>query len=213
MIEQELMVLIRAAVEAAADALGIHEPPEDIEITRTRQKEHGDYATNVALAIAAATGRNPRDVAEVLFRELPQTDLVAKVEVAGPGFINFFVAHAWLYRVLEEVERLGPAYGRSDAGNGVRVQVEFVSANPTGPLHVGTARNAAIGDSLARILEAAGHAVEREYYWNDTGSQMDLFGASVEARYLTLFGVHAEVPEGGYRGPYVRELADAIAAD
>ena len=212
MIEQELARLVRTAVEQVRTDLGLDEIPE-IEITRPRQKQHGDYATNVALAIGAATGRNPREVAEALQFRIPDSDLVARVEVAGPGFINFTVAHAWLYRVVEEIERQGEAFGRSSDEPAERVLVEFVSANPTGPLHVGSGRNAAVGDSLARILEAVGHSVEREYYVNDVGTQADLFGASIEARYLARFGVEASVPEGGYEGEYVVELAEAFADD
>ena len=211
MIELELARLIRTAIEAAWPDAGPIEV--DIEVTRPRQKEHGDYATNVALALGAAWGGNPRQIAETLVRNLPPSDLITKAEVAGPGFVNFTVAHGWLYRVLQEVERLGPAYGRSEDGAGERVLLEFVSANPTGPLHVGNGRNATVGDSLARVLEATGHRVDREYYVNDAGSQAALFGASIEARYLERFGREAEVPEGGYQGEYVSELAEAIAAD
>jgi arginyl-tRNA synthetase len=212
MIERELVRLIRAAVVGAAPELGVTNPEQvSIEISRPRQKEHGDFSTNVALALAG--GRNPRDVAEVVVRHIPDNDLLSKVEVAGPGFINFFVAHAWLYRVLEEIDRLGPSYGRLEAEEPEHVQVEFVSVNPTGPLHVGHGRNASVGDSLARVLEAAGHTVHREYYVNDAGTQADLFGASVEARYLEHFGRPAEVPEGGYQGQFVAEVAAAIATD
>ena len=212
MIERELTRLIRAAVKGAAPELGLSSPEQvSVEVSRPRQKEHGDFSTNVALALAG--GRNPRDVAEILVRHLPDNDVLSKVEVAGPGFINFFVAHAWLYRILEEINRLGPSYGRLQAEQPEHVQVEFVSVNPTGPLHVGHGRNAAVGDSLARVLETAGYAVHREYYVNDAGTQADLFGASVEARYLQHFGLPAEVPEGGYHGEYVSELAAAIAEE
>jgi arginyl-tRNA synthetase len=213
MIERQLAALVRSAVEDAREELGLEGPVPEIEITRPRQKEHGDYATNVALILGAATGRNPRDVGETLTRHLPPNDLMTKSEVAGPGFINFFVAHGWLYRVLAEIDRGGPAYGRMEADEPESLQVEFVSVNPTGPLHVGHGRNAAVGDSLASVLEAAGHRVNREYYVNDSGTQADLFGASVEARYLQHFGREAEVPEGGYHGGYISELADEIAGD
>ncbi|HEX6208691.1 MAG TPA: arginine--tRNA ligase, partial [Actinomycetota bacterium] len=213
MSEAEVLSLIRRALEDAQGELGLAEIPEPIEVVRPRQREHGDYATNVALAVGAALGRNPREVAEVVVRHLPESDLVTKAEVAGPGFINFTLAHVWLHRVLHEVERQGEAYGRVDEGGGERVQVEFVSANPTGPLHVGTGRNAAVGDALASLLDAAGHRVEREYYVNDAGTQITLFAASIEARYLERFGHEAKVPEGGYEGAYVRELAERIAED
>jgi len=213
MIERELTRLIFQAVRAAAPELGLAEVPEEVEVVRPRQREHGDYATNVALALGASAKRNPREVAEILVRHLPPNDVVAKTEVAGPGFINLFLAHGWLYRVLGEVERLGDAYGRSDAGAGESVQVEFVSANPLGPLHVGSGRNAALGDSLCRVLEAAGYRVDREYYVNDAGTQVDLFAASVEARYLQHFGRKASIPEGGYEGAYLVDVAAAIAED
>ncbi|HJV05103.1 MAG TPA: arginine--tRNA ligase, partial [Actinomycetota bacterium] len=213
MIERELSRLILTAVRSAAPELGIEDLPEAVEVVRPRQKEHGDYATNVALALGASAGRNPREVAEVVVRSLPPNDVVAKAEVAGPGFINLFLSHGWLYGVLGEVERLRDAYGRSDVGRGERVQVEFVSANPTGPLHVGSGRNAALGDSLSRILEASGYHVEREYYVNDAGTQAELFGASLEARYLQRYGRDAEIPEGGYEGAYLAGIAGRVVDD
>jgi arginyl-tRNA synthetase len=211
MIERELAGLIRTAIEDARDELGADGSLPDIEVTKPRQKEHGDYATNVALALGAAGGRNPREVAEILRRHFPPSELVASVEVAGPGFLNFTVAHGWLYRVIGDVERLGEAYGRSEADRPEHVQVEFVSTNPTGPLHVGHGRGAAVGDSLAGVLEAAGHRISREYYVNDAGTQADLFGASVEAWYLQRFGRPGQVPEDGYHGEYVADLAAEIA--
>ena len=213
MIERELADLILRAVRSAREDLGLERVPDAVEVTRPRQKDHGDYATNVALAVGSATGRSPREVAEVLVGHIPASDMVAKVEVAGPGFINIFVAHGWLYRVLEDVLGRGPAFGRIDVGAGERVQVEFVSVNPTGPLHVGHGRGAVVGDSLARILDAAGYRVEREYYVNDAGRQADLFAASLEARYLQHFGEAAAVPADGYHGAYLADLAAEIAAD
>jgi arginyl-tRNA synthetase len=213
MIEGELSSLIREALDEVAHELGLSRVPDEVEIVRPRQKEHGDFTSNVALAVGAALGIDPRRVAEAVAAHLPDTDFISKVEIAGPGFLNFFMAHVWLYGVLEEVQRLGPAFGRIEVGEGERVQVEFVSANPTGPLHVGTGRNAAAGDSLARVLDAAGFEVSREYYVNDAGTQMALFIQSVDARYLQHFGREAETPEGGYHGSYVSELAADIAKD
>jgi arginyl-tRNA synthetase len=213
MIEEQIARLVREALLAAASDLGLPDAPVTVEVIRPRAKEHGDYATNVALALGPALGRSPREVADVIVKHLPPADFVAKAEVAGPGFVNFFLAHPWLYEELGEVERLGPAYGRIDVGAGERVQVEFVSANPVGPLHVGSGRNAAVGDALARLLEASGYRVEREYYVNDAGTQAELFAASLEARYIQHFGREAEVPEAGYRGGYLIALAEEIAAD
>jgi arginyl-tRNA synthetase len=142
--------------------------------------------------------------------ELPPS--VSAVEVAGPGFVNFFLADAWLQEQVDVILAAGPEYGKLPLGNGQSVQVEFVSANPTGPLHVGAARNAALGDTLCRLLEATGHAVQREYYINDAGSQTQAMGASVLARYRQAHGIDAEMPASGYEGEYVAELAQEIAA-
>ncbi|HEX2088605.1 MAG TPA: arginine--tRNA ligase [Actinomycetota bacterium] len=206
--------LSRAIVEALSDAskeLGLdRETLPQPEITRPRLKEHGDWSTNVALVLAPRTGRPPRQVADALARRLQENPLFVKIEVAGPGFINLFLDNSWLYDVLTEIVQKGHGFGRRAQSRGERIQVEFVSANPTGPLHVGTARNAAIGDSLANGLGAAGYEVEREYYWNDTGTQVELFAASLEARYLEQFGIEAEIPEGGYQGSYLIEVARAI---
>ena len=209
MIEDQLIAPIAEAVNAAAPELGLTGEPPEIELAKPRLKEHGDFSTNVALVVAARVDRPAREVAEAIVRHLPPADFLASAEVAGPGFINLRLTTGWLTDVLREVDRAGEAYGRAEP-NDLRAQVEFVSANPTGPLHIGHARNAALGDALARVLEAAGWSVEREYYFNDTGGQMDRFGASVEARYLQLLGRAAEVPEDGYHGDYVTDLAREI---
>jgi arginyl-tRNA synthetase len=209
MIEQRLTDLIAAALAAATEELGLTGDPPQVELSRPKQKEHGDFATNVALVLAARVGRPPREVAESLVRHLPEASFVRSAEVAGPGFVNFRLTTAWLADVLREVADRGEDHLRL-APSGRRAQVEFVSANPTGPLHIGHARNAALGDCLARVMQAAGWTVEREYYFNDTGGQMDRFGASVEARYLELLGREAEVPEDGYHGAYLVELAREI---
>ena len=209
MIEDRLIALLTQALADAAPQLGLAGDLPAVELSKPRQKEHGDFSTNIALVVAARVERQAREVAEVVLRHLPPADVVASVEVAGPGFINIHLTTGWLTDVLREVERAGDAFGRAQP-NGRRAQVEFVSANPTGPLHIGHARNAALGDALARVLEAAGWSVEREYYFNDTGGQMDRFGASVEARYLQLVGRDAEVPQDGYHGDYVTDLAREI---
>lgn len=209
MIEQQLTALVHGALEALRTELALEGEFPDIELSAPKQKEHGDFATNVALALASASGRPPRSVAESIAANLPAAPFVERVEVAGPGFINFFVTDDWLYDSIREAARLGDDYGRS-ALLGRSVQVEFVSANPTGPLHVGHARNAVIGDAVASVMEAAGWTVEREYYFNDAGRQMDLFGASVEASYLQRFGRDAEIPEDGYHGAYIDEVAGEL---
>jgi arginyl-tRNA synthetase len=210
MIERQLAGLIRTAVERSRADLELDGPIPEIEVVRPRQREHGDYATNVALAVGAAVGRSPRDIAEMVVSRLPPSDLVARADVAGPGFINLTLAEGWLHGALGQIEREGDRYGRIEAESPRSVQVEFVSANPTGPLHVGHARNAALGDALADVLEAAGHRVEREYYYNDAGRQMELFAQSVDARYLGLLGRPATVPDDGYPGEYVADIARDI---
>ena len=214
MIQETLAEALTQAARAAAPRLGLDPDalPEP-ELSRPRQKEHGDWATNLALVLGPKAGQPPRKVAEAVAEEFPPLPVVEGVDVAGPGFINIRLRSAWLHDVLREILREGPAYGLRAAARGDRVQVEFVSANPTGPLHVGTARNAALGDAVASILQADGYDVEREYYWNDAGTQMEAFAASVEARYLERFGREAEIPEGGYQGEYPREIAEAIAGD
>ena len=211
MIEQRLATLLRAAVAGAGLDLDPATIPEP-EVLSPRQKEHGDFATNIALVLAARAGRPPREVAAAILGSLPVGgDVIERAEIAGPGFLNLFVRGDWLHDALREAVSRGSDYGRP-AANGSRVQVEFVSANPTGPLTLGHARNAVIGDALARLFSFAGWTVEREYYFNDAGGQMDRFGASVEARYLQAVGREAEVPEDGYHGTYIVELAADILA-
>jgi len=209
-IEDELQAWFRSGLEAAAPELGLDGELPEPEVMEPRQKEHGDFATNVALAVASGIAASPRTVAEAIVAALPPAAFVRKVEVAGPGFINVFVTEGWLHDVLRRIAAEGASYGVAPRTQ-QRVQVEFVSANPTGPLHVGHARNAVLGDTIARLLDAAGWIVEREYYYNDAGGQMDRFGASVDASYLTHLGRPTEVPEDGYHGAYIDDLGRELA--
>ncbi len=209
MIEERLLELIRAALETAAGELGIESERPEPELLPTKQKDHGDFASNVALVLASRAGRNPREVAEAIRTAFPEAPFVERVEVAGPGFLNIFVTDGWLHDALRDVVAAGASYGAGER-NGKRVQVEFLSSNPTGPLTIGHARNAAIGDALASLLEHQGWDVEREYYFNDAGGQMDRFGRSVEARLLQLLGRDVGLPDDGYRGDYVAEIAREI---
>lgn len=178
-----------------------------VHLERTRDRTHGDFASNIAMALARSARRQPRELAEQIVAALPTSDHVARVEIAGPGFINFFLAPTAFHAVISEVLAWREAYGRSDLGAGRRVQVEFVSANPTGPLHVGHGRGAAFGATVANLLEAVGFQVHREYYVNDAGRQMDILATSVWLRYLELCGEHILFPSNGYKGGYVRDIA------
>jgi arginyl-tRNA synthetase len=178
-----------------------------IELERPSNAEHGDYATNAALQLAPERKRSPREIAEELAEQAAGLEIVERAEVAGPGFVNLWLAPAWYGNALAEMLAAGEGYGGGFADPVQRIQVEMVSANPTGPITVASARNAAYGDSLARVLEHAGHIVEREYYYNDAGAQMERFRASVDA-----IRRGEEPPEDGYRGEYVADLA-AIDGD
>ena len=182
--------------------------PTTVVVERPRNKEHGDYATNVALQLAKKAGTNPRAFADLVAERLRSAYGIAAVDIAGPGFLNVTVAAGAQGEVAADVLTAGAAYGRNDALAGERINVEFISANPTGPLHLGHTRWAAVGDALARVLDAAGADVEREFYINDRGSQMDKFGASVEAR-----AKGEPVPEDGYRGAYVDDVAQQVLAE
>jgi arginyl-tRNA synthetase len=211
MITQQLEDLLRAGVEKLrADSVLTTDVEPAIELQRPGRPEHGEFATNLALTIAGAAKMPPRKLAEELVSRLPSSELVERAEVAGPGFINFHLSHRWLEATLHGIAAQRDRYGRG-ADKGERVQIEFVSANPTGPLHVGSGRNAAYGDALARLLSAAGYEVFREYYINDAGKQMERFGASLHARYLQALGREAEVPEDGYQGEYLAELGKELA--
>jgi arginyl-tRNA synthetase len=212
-VQRELSELFAAALRRAAAAGELDLDPAAAGtpvLERPRLAEHGDWASNVALVLAKAAKAPPRTVAEAMVAHLELPDWVESVEVAGPGFVNVRLAQRWFAGLVRRVLREGDAFGRNDFGAGEKVQVEFISANPTGPLHVGNARWAAFGDSLASLLDATGHQVEREYYTNDTGAQVELLGASVEAAYLALLGRPATPPPNGYKGSYVGELAKEL---
>lgn len=199
-----------ALAKLQADGVLPAELEPRIQIERTRDASHGDFASNVALMLAKPAGMNPRALAERLVGALPDAPEVEKVEIAGPGFINFFIRNAALADVVRHALEQGEAFGRSQLGGGKRVQVEFVSANPTGPLHVGHGRGAAYGAAVADLLDAVGYAVHREYYVNDAGRQMDILAASVWLRYLELCGEELPFPANAYQGDYVWDIAAAL---
>ncbi len=205
-IRSELTALLRAALESVAPG----SRDAAILLERPKQASHGDFASNLALQLAKPLKLNPRDIAGRLLAELPKSPLVAKAEVAGAGFINFTLAPAAKLQVVREVIAQGADFGRSELGGGAKVQVEFVSANPTGPLHVGHGRGAAYGASLATLLDFAGYKVVREFYVNDAGRQMDILALSTWLRYLELFGATIPFPKNAYQGDYVRDMGRAI---
>ncbi len=210
--KEELASLVGAAVNRVARERGfVWDPAALAPIEACRDERFGDFTSNAAMELASrAAGKKvpPRELGQAILAALPAAaDLIEKVEIAGPGFINFTVRRERWLSELGGILAAGAAYGRSDTGKGSRVQVEFVSANPTGPLHLGHGRGAAVGDILCRILEATGHAVQREFYVNDAGRQVETLARSVLARCREQLGVEAAFPEDGYKGDYVRDLA------
>jgi len=206
--KQTIEALILQAVETLKTNgdLDINTLPA-VTIERSRDPQHGDFATNLALMLAKSAKTNPRQLAEKIIAVLPAHEAVTKVELAGPGFINFFINPASQYAIIKIIHDLGRDFGLSTVGAGKKVQVEFVSANPTGPLHVGHGRGAAYGSVVADLLQATGFDVHREYYVNDAGRQMDILATSVWLRYLEECGEVFAFPSNGYRGDYVREIA------
>ena len=212
-VEATLRRLVGGAVREAASEKGISlsELPE-IVFEKPRREEQGDLSTNCAMQMSRLLGEKPAVLAKKIAASLSDNPYLDRVETAGPGFINFFLSPKWMGEVLTDILAAGEKWGRSDLGRGRKVQVEFVSANPTGPLHVGHGRGAAVGDMIAGILEFTGWKVEREYYINDAGLQMDLLGLSTQARYFEIAGSSEKVPfpEDGYRGQYIYHMAEEI---
>ncbi|MDY0341677.1 MAG: arginine--tRNA ligase, partial [Coriobacteriia bacterium] len=209
---ETLTAVIAETIEVliGSGQLPLAEPPV-VGVERPRDPSHGDWSTNVALVTAKAAGMPPRDIATLIAAGLRQrlAGVAEAVEIAGPGFINVRLARDVVADVVTRIRVDGDRFGAGEP-TGERVQVEFVSANPVGPMHVGHGRWAALGDSIARILEHAGDEVQREFYVNDAGVQMDIFAASVSARYLELCGRDVQFPEDGYRGAYIADIAREI---
>lgn len=211
-VRQEIRTVVTGAIARSgfASEVGSLEALQ-VPVEYTREKAHGDFATTVAMILSRQLGRAPRKIAEAIAGKLQAGEIEARyierAEVAGPGFINFFLNRAWLEDTLRAIESCGATYGQSNFGGGKRVQIEFVSANPTGPMNVVNARAAAVGASLANILRATGHDVSTEYYVNDAGNQVEVLGESVELRYCQLQGEDVEFPDRCYQGAYVTDLA------
>ncbi len=182
----------------------------NIQVTPSKDRSKGDFASNIAMTLAKAAGKPPRELAELIVSQISAHDAIEKIEVAGPGFINFFLDSDAGHSLVKNILKQGEAYGSSDYGKGEKIQVEFVSANPTGPLHVGHGRGAAYGATLANVLRHVGYDVQNEYYVNDAGRQMDILGTSTWLRYLELCGVEIAFPSNGYRGDYVWDIAATL---
>ncbi|WP_324274069.1 arginine--tRNA ligase [Blastococcus brunescens] len=208
MTPEQLRDVVRTVVAAAVDrgALAV-EVPAEVVVERPKNRAHGDYATNIALRLAKAAGRPPREVAELLAGDLAAEPGIATVDVAGPGFLNITLAQGALGQIAVQAVSAGPAYGRTQVLAGQKLNLEFVSSNPTGPVHIGGTRWAAVGDALGRLLEASGADVTREFYLNDAGAQIDRFAKSLQAAALG-----RPVPEDGYAGSYIGEIADKVVA-
>jgi len=205
LLREALRSLVPAVLSEAAD-------PAQVVVERARDAQHGDFQSNIAMRLAKAARKNPRELAQSIVAALPANKLIAAAEVAGAGFINFRLAKDAWFAALQAVATQGAAYGRSRIGAGRKVMIEFVSANPTGPMHVGHGRGAAYGATLGNLLEATGHATYREYYINDAGRQIDILAVSVYLRYLELCGECVAFPSNGYRAPYILPVASALHA-
>jgi arginyl-tRNA synthetase len=212
--KNQLAELVKQSIINAqnAGALPVF-PMPDVFVERPQKKELGDFATSLPLKLAKDAKRAPLQIAQVLVAHFPKNDMVAKVEAAPPGFVNITLRDAWLANQVSVIAADGESFGNLRPAKSLNVQVEYVSANPTGPLHIGGGRNGAIGDTLANVLQAAGHTVQREFYINDNGSQVRLFGESIFARYAQALGRDEAFPEKGYQGGYVVDMGKQIAQE
>jgi len=213
-VKAELKNMITEAVNRAREEglLSLAAVP-DFNIQKTDQPEFGDLAVSLPMMLAREAKMAPRQIAEHIVHSIRKSDLIEKIEIAGPGFINFFLTNGWLYDLIHTIQEKGTRFGEANVGNGQKVQVEFVSANPVGPLNVVSARAASIGDSIANLLKALGYQVERESYINDAGGQVDTFARSVDSRCRQLMGEDVEFPEDGYHGDYIKDLAREMMED
>jgi len=206
--KRKLETLLQQTVELLkSEAILDQEVTPKIKLEHARDSQHGDFATNLAMTLAKSAKINPKQLAEKIISLLPDDPVIVKVEIAGPGFINFFINSQAQFEIIKKIHQVGNKFGLSDIGVGKQIQVEFVSANPTGPLHVGHGRGAAYGSAVADLLEAVGYEVSKEYYVNDAGRQMDILATSIWLRYLEECGEILTFPSNGYRGDYIRDIA------
>lgn len=208
-----IALLSQTAEKLQANGLIPADCQPNIQLTNTKDPSHGDFASNLAMILAKPAGKNPREMAALIIENLPSNDLVEKVDIAGPGFINFFLKKGSTLSIVQNILESGDKFGLSEIGKGKKIQVEFVSANPTGPLHVGHGRGAAYGATVSDLYEAIGYEVHREYYVNDAGRQMDILGTSIWLRYLEKCGIDFEFPVNGYKGDYVYDIATEIETE
>ena len=212
--KQELQQLLMEAISIVQKKMDVSFTAiDDIQIERTRDKSHGDFACNIAMVLARQAKTNPRKLAAALLENMPESEIIERVEIAGPGFINFYLTKQSRLNVITRILQTAEAYGRSEFGTGKSILLEFVSANPTGPLHVGHGRGAVYGAVVSDLLEAIGYKVDREYYVNDAGRQMDILTVSIWLRYLELCAIKIDFPENAYQGDYIRNIADKLLRD
>ena len=212
--KQELQQLLMEAISIVQEKMDItFSAIDDIKIERTRDRSHGDYACNIAMVLARQAKTNPKQLAAALLENIPESEIIERIEIAGPGFINFFLTKQSRLNVITRILQAAETYGRSEFGAGKSILVEFVSANPTGPLHVGHGRGAVYGAVVSDLLEAIGYKVDREYYVNDAGRQMDILTVSIWLRYLEQCEIKIDFPENAYQGDYIRNIAGKLLSD
>ena len=211
--KDQLQDLLKKCIQDLINEGRINEMPSKVRLDHTKDKSHGDYATNIALMLAKQAKTSPLELAKIIVNQLEDASFIKKTEIAGPGFINFFLSDASSTSIVSEIIELGEMYGKSEIGKGQSILLEYVSANPTGPLHVGHGRGAAYGATVSNLLRNIGFKVDNEYYVNDAGRQMDILTVSIFLRYLSLCGEQIRFPDNGYQGQYINDIADSIVVE
>ena len=211
--KDQLQDLLKKCIQDLINEGLINEMPPKVRLDHTKDKNHGDYATNIALMLAKQAKTSPLELAKIIVNQLEDASFIKKTEIAGPGFINFFLSDASSTSIVSEIIELGEMYGKSEIGKGQSILLEYVSANPTGPLHVGHGRGAAYGATVSNLLRNIGFKVDNEYYVNDAGRQMDILTVSIFLRYLSLCGEQIRFPDNGYQGQYINDIADSIVVE
>ena len=211
--KDQLQDLLKKCIQDLINEGLINEMPPKVRLDHTKDKSHGDYATNIALMLAKQAKTSPLELAKIIVNQLEDASFIKKTEIAGPGFINFFLSDASSTSIVSEIIELGEMYGKSEIGKGQSILLEYVSANPTGPLHVGHGRGAAYGATVSNLLRNIGFKVDNEYYVNDAGRQMDILTVSIFLRYFSLCGEQIRFPDNGYQGQYINDIADSIVVE